>query len=119
MREIAADRSGIRAERNGFEAEARKCLEIRHEHIIVSRSCAFIIQIERIGVLHQEFAPAHDPETRPDLIAEFPLDMIEIERQVLVAFDMRAENIRHLLLDRKSTRLNSSHVKNSYAVFCL
>src|SRR5690606_41333080 len=25
----------------------------------------------------------------------------------------------HLLLDRKSTRLNSSHVKISYAVFCL
>src|SRR5690606_41488581 len=24
-----------------------------------------------------------------------------------------------VLLDRKSTRLNSSHVKNSYAVFCL
>src|SRR5690606_40596042 len=27
------------------------------------------------------------------------------------------ENVRHL--DRKSTRLNSSHVKISYAVFCL
>src|SRR5690606_39688714 len=26
---------------------------------------------------------------------------------------------RHSLLDRKSTRLNSSHVKISYAVFCL
>src|SRR5690606_29799838 len=26
---------------------------------------------------------------------------------------------RHLLQDRKSTRLNSSHVKISYAVFCL
>src|SRR5215475_14789828 len=25
----------------------------------------------------------------------------------------------HVLLDRKSTRLNSSHVKISYAVFCL
>src|SRR5690606_39293048 len=25
----------------------------------------------------------------------------------------------HLLIDRKSTRLNSSHVKISYAVFCL
>src|SRR5690606_40525593 len=25
---------------------------------------------------------------------------------------------RHFLLDRKSTRLNSSHVKSSYAVFC-
>src|SRR5690625_1409460 len=28
-------------------------------------------------------------------------------------------NIRHLNLDRKSTRLNSSHVAISYAVFCL
>src|SRR5690606_39843914 len=26
---------------------------------------------------------------------------------------------RHQQQDRKSTRLNSSHVKNSYAVFCL
>src|SRR5690606_39522893 len=26
---------------------------------------------------------------------------------------------RHVALDRKSTRLNSSHVKISYAVFCL
>src|SRR3989442_7617115 len=26
---------------------------------------------------------------------------------------------RHLLKDRKSTRLNSSHVRISYAVFCL
>src|SRR5699024_12288226 len=29
------------------------------------------------------------------------------------------ENITALLLDRKSTRLNSSHVSISYAVFCL
>src|SRR5690606_39701565 len=30
-----------------------------------------------------------------------------------------AEMTRHIELDRKSTRLNSSHVKISYAVFCL
>src|SRR5690606_42058166 len=29
------------------------------------------------------------------------------------------ENSFNFSLDRKSTRLNSSHVKNSYAVFCL
>src|SRR5690606_39546969 len=28
-------------------------------------------------------------------------------------------NRNHYILDRKSTRLNSSHVKSSYAVFCL
>src|SRR5690606_42136730 len=29
------------------------------------------------------------------------------------------QSIVHALVDRKSTRLNSSHVKISYAVFCL
>src|SRR5690606_39867087 len=31
----------------------------------------------------------------------------------------RRDHLRQGLLDRKSTRLNSSHVKISYAVFCL
>src|SRR5207249_9066887 len=35
----------------------------------------------------------------------------------LVVWDLRVHN--HLLRDRKSTRLNSSHVSISYAVFCL
>src|SRR5690606_40357261 len=33
--------------------------------------------------------------------------------------DQRFRKAIHYLLDRKSTRLNSSHVKISYAVFCL
>src|SRR2546427_3735957 len=32
---------------------------------------------------------------------------------------LTAEKIRNLTLDRKSTRLNSSHSQISYAVFCL
>src|SRR3989442_15553858 len=32
---------------------------------------------------------------------------------------LRLENLRALKADRKSTRLNSSHVRISYAVFCL
>src|SRR5690625_6428595 len=35
------------------------------------------------------------------------------------AIDVFARNLKDLLLDRKSTRLNSSHVAISYAVFCL
>src|SRR5690606_38075806 len=31
----------------------------------------------------------------------------------------RARSTGKRIIDRKSTRLNSSHVKNSYAVFCL
>src|SRR5690606_39349730 len=36
-----------------------------------------------------------------------------------VGADIILGNTYHLMLDRKSTRLNSSHVKISYAVFCL
>src|SRR5690606_41618767 len=37
-------------------------------------------------------------------------------RRIAVELELRREPV---LLDRKSTRLNSSHVKSSYAVFCL
>src|SRR5690625_6238197 len=37
----------------------------------------------------------------------------------LVLGECRGEEVRDLLADRKSTRLNSSHVAISYAVFCL
>src|SRR5690606_40669665 len=36
-----------------------------------------------------------------------------------VAFRLPEDDERREVLDRKSTRLNSSHVKISYAVFCL
>src|SRR5438874_4630293 len=39
----------------------------------------------------------------------------DCEYKLVVAHDMHLE----LILDRKSTRLNSSHVEISYAVFCL
>src|SRR6266540_5125084 len=38
---------------------------------------------------------------------------------VAVAYEDRAGSLPDLALDRKSTRLNSSHITISYAVFCL
>src|SRR3989442_11951059 len=40
----------------------------------------------------------------------------EIREQRLLVCHLRIEGV---LIDRKSTRLNSSHVRISYAVFCL
>jgi hypothetical protein len=42
------------------------------------------IEVEGISVLHQEFARPHGAEARPHLVAELPLELIEIERQVPV-----------------------------------
>ena len=62
---------------------------------------AGLVEIERIGILHQEFTAAHQPEARAHLVAEFPLDVIEIERQVLVRLDVGAEDFRdHFLVGR-------------------
>src|SRR2546426_1770955 len=58
----------------------------------------------------------HLLERRVPPEAEFPplRYLSEAERQ-----NARRLKLRHLLLDRKSTRLNSSHLVISYAVFCL
>src|SRR5690606_41834822 len=50
------------------------------------------------------------PGTHLDLVGGFTPDTRESD-------DEAAQRSR--ILDRKSTRLNSSHVKSSYAVFCL
>src|SRR5690606_34238896 len=48
------------------------------------------------------------------------LGIVENEDEAKFVFDVQGEKREiNLELDRKSTRLNSSHVKISYAVFCL
>ena len=62
---------------------------------------AGLIEVERVGVLHQEFAAAHQAEARAHLVAEFPLDVIEVERQILVGAHIGAEDLRdHFLVGR-------------------
>src|SRR5256885_9760884 len=58
-------------------------------------------QLERVRVIRREDRPSPRAELRPD-----PLHVI----------DPRSGDERQ---DRKSTRLNSSHLVISYAVFCL
>ena len=59
----------------------------------------FARQVEGIGILHQEFAATHDAEARAHLVAELPLDMIEVARQLLVGLDTLAEDVGdHLLV---------------------
>src|SRR5690606_42012036 len=56
----------------------------------------------------------------PEKLAPAP-DLDPADAQVTRTFQMTGSKIngKHMEIDRKSTRLNSSHVKISYAVFCL
>ena len=50
-------------------------------------------QVEGVGVLHQEFARTHDAEARADLVAELGLDLVEVDRQLLVAVQFVAREV--------------------------
>src|SRR5690606_10881641 len=55
---------------------------------------------------------------RTDIIASIYMPYVKgVTDKIASAFSKR--DIKTVLTDRKSTRLNSSHVKISYAVFCL
>src|SRR3712207_7245441 len=42
-----------------------------------------------------------------------------IHPNIVQVYDTGVDDGRHFIVDRKSTRLNSSHANISYAVFCL
>src|SRR5204863_2435506 len=60
-------------------------------------------------------------DTSSRFMRQFDHELFHQHRDVLAAIAQRREDIPVLVeqLDRKSTRLNSSHVEISYAVFCL
>ncbi len=67
---------------------------------VVGMQRVFLGQIKVIAVLHIEFTAPHDPEPRTPFIAEFPLDLIERQRQRLIAGHMGSEDIGHQFFGR-------------------
>ena len=61
--------------------------------------CGIAVDVEAVGVLHQELTAPHHAEARADLVAELPLDVIEHLRHVAVGSREGAENLGdHLLV---------------------
>src|SRR3712207_9530733 len=63
---------------------------------------------EEAGLVEADFAPAPGPDAPTTLLGAGRGEWVLQEQVCVVA-----------LVDRKSTRLNSSHANISYAVFCL
>ena len=99
---VAADRAGLGLHRHRGEAHPVEGSEIGQEHQVVAALGALMVEIEGIGVLHQELAAAHDAEARADLVPELPLDVVEIERQLTVAVDVAPEDVGDDLLVRRA-----------------
>ncbi len=75
-------------------------------HPVVGFLQRLLIQMKGVGILHQELAPTHEPEARADLVAELGLDLIEVDRQLLVAVQLIARQIGDdFLMGRADTEL--------------
>ena len=104
--EVAADRPGRRPHRHRLKAQASEGAKISDEHRFVARLQPLFVEVEAVGILHQEFAPAHDSESWPDLVAELPLDMIKGARKVPVGLHRVTEQRGdHFLVGRSIEHL--------------
>ena len=102
LRDAPADAAAIRLHRAELEAQAREDARVRIEHGAVALREARLIHVKRVGVLHDELARAHHAEARADLVAELGLDLIEIDRQLLVAAQLAARDVGDDLLVGRS-----------------
>src|SRR2546428_494091 len=101
VRQRAADGARAGLDRTEGEPAALEDAPIGVEHVPVLAPRVLDVHVERVRVLHEELAPAHEAEARPDLVPELHLDLIEVLRQITVGADFSPYQIRdHLLVGR-------------------
>ena len=88
LRLAAADRAGVRLNDTVGKLQAVEDPGIGATHDLIGLFQAFFIQVKRIGVLHHEFARAHDAEPGPDLVPEFRLNLVVVDGQLPVALEL-------------------------------
>jgi hypothetical protein len=101
MRTAAADRAVVRRHRAEVETEAREDTHIGVVHLAIRLFQTVLVLVERVRIFHDEFAAAHQAETRTDLVAELRLDLIEVHRHLPVALDLVAGDVRDHFLVRR------------------
>src|SRR5262249_61766940 len=84
--------------RTEVEGAAGEDAAVRIEHVAVLTLRVGGVDVERVGILHQELPPPHETEARPDLVPELDLDLVEVLREVAVGADLTSHQIGHDLL---------------------
>ena len=83
------------------QTEAVKDLAVGCCHDLVAGLGGVLVAVKAIGILHGEFAPAHEAKARAAFVAKFGLNLVQILRQLLVALDLLACDVGdHFLAGR-------------------
>ncbi len=101
----AANSAAVCLDGGGLQAQALKysCVGVIHNVVTVLHTLR--TDIEGVRILHDEFARSHDPKTRPNLITELGLYLIEVERQLSIAANFAAsEDANHFFMGRADAK---------------
>ena len=94
----APDGARVRLHHPEVEARAGEDAPVGVAHRLVAPAARRLVEVEGVGVLHDELARPHDPEAGPDLIPELGLDLVEVEGKLAVAADLPADDVGDDLL---------------------
>jgi hypothetical protein len=72
--------------------------------LLVALAHGLLVRGERVAVLHDELAAAHEAEARAQLVAELVLHLVEGHGQLLVAAELVAHEVGERLLVRGAER---------------
>src|SRR5476649_587996 len=89
----AADGTVIGCHWTEIQAQAREDVAIGLVHAVVGLLQRSVVHVEGVGVLHDELAAAHHAETWADLVAEFGLDLVQVDRQLFIAVELIAGQV--------------------------
>ena len=115
VRVAAADRAAVGLDRTERQAHARVDLAVRIIHFLVRDHHAVRVFVERVQVFHDKLAAAHEAEARTALVAELVLDLVEHDRQLLVAVELVAHEVgNHLLMRRAEAEVAAMTVFDAH-----
>ena len=98
VRAGAADCAGVGGDGAELQPQAAEDARVGVVHVAVLALQIRVVGVERIAVLHDELARAHDAEARAALVAELGLDVIEVNRQLAVALQLAPREVGDHLL---------------------
>ena len=95
LRGGAAHGSGVRFDGDEAEAAAGKDVAVGLVVLVVAEVEAGVVEIEGVGILHQELTDAEQAGLGTGLVAEFGLDLVPDLGELLVAAELSAGNGGH------------------------
>ena len=86
----ATNRAGIGLHWAEVQAQTGEDVAVGLVHAVVGLLQRGLIGMEGVGVLHDELAATHHAKARADFVAELGLNLVQVDRQLLVAVQLVA-----------------------------